>query len=459
MDLSGEGLELINKQTDTTDHKSTSKFAITTLGCKVNQYESDAMAQQLKNSGCAQVRQEKTADLCIINTCTVTQKASMQSRQAVRQAIRSNPRARIIVTGCYAQTEPDEIKKIEGVHHIVGHTDKHKIPEMVTNADQKKRPKNTVVVKDIFFEHDFKQIPVTAVGNRTRPFLKIQDGCDSFCTYCIVPYARGPSRSMPFESVLENIKQLKQAGYHEVVLSGIHLGAYGRGLSPKIDLLSLLKRIHESSAIDRIRLSSIEPLELTKDIIKIVAETDRFCHHFHVPLQSGDDSILKKMHRPYTSSFFRDLIIKINEGVPDAAIGVDTLIGFPGETEEAFDNTYSLIEDLPVTYLHVFPFSPRSGTPASEYPQKVPPELIKLRCQKMRDLGRVKKNIFYQKFLGEKVEVLMEGGKERSSGCLKGITSNYIPIHVQCDNEHENTLVQVRIDKLNSDNTIFGSIF
>ena len=458
MDFPGKGLELTKKRTEIKRRNQTTKFTVTTLGCKVNQYESAAIAEQLNNSGYRQVRHEQTADACIVNTCTVTQKASMQSRQAVRKAMRSNPGARIIVTGCYAQTEPDAIKKIKGVHHIIGHADKHKIPEIILSSDENVQHPVTIIKRNIFLEHDFKSSPTTVFGNRTRPFLKIQDGCDSHCTYCIVPYARGPSRSMPFESVLKHIQQLKQAGYHEVVLSGIHLGAYGTDLPHKTDLFSLLNRIHELRGIDRVRLSSIEPLELKDDIIKLVSETDMFCKHFHIPMQSGDDDVLKKMRRPYTRSFFRDLINKINKRLPDAAIGVDTLIGFPGETENAFANTYSLVEDLPVTYLHVFPFSSRGKTPADKLSGKVSSTVIKKRCQKMHQLGNIKKRIFYKKIVGQKVDVLIEDKREKSTGHLKGLTSNYIPVHVPCDDKYKNALVQVRIDRLNSNNTVFGTL-
>jgi len=433
------------------------RFTITTLGCKVNQYESDAIAQQLNKSGCESARHKEKADLCIINTCTVTQKASMQSRQAVRRAIRSNPGAHIIVTGCYAQVEPDEIKKIDGIHHIIGHGDKLKIPDIALSKG--KGPYPALIRKNILSEHDFKQIPETVFGNRTRPFLKIQDGCDTFCTYCIVPYARGRSRSMPLENVTENIKQLRQAGYHEVVLTGVHLGAYGLDLSPKTGLTELLNRICESNPIGRVRLSSIEPHELTDDIIKLVAKTDIFCHHFHIPLQSGDDLILKKMHRPYTRSLFKNQIVKINELLPDAAIGVDTLIGFPGETEKAFENTYSLIHELPVTYLHVFPFSARKGTPASSYPQQIDSKTIKARCEKMRILGNAKKGDFYKKFTGKPAEILIEGKRDRSTGLLKGITSNYIPVHVAGEDNLKNTLVHVKIDHVKIGNSVFGTLY
>ena len=430
-------------------------FRITTLGCKVNQYESDAIAQRLKDLGCAPAGAEDPADLCIINTCTVTQKASMQSRQAVRQFIRSNPEAQIVVTGCYAQAEPDELKKIDGVHHIIGHGDKHNIPDIVL-SQRHGQPSPSLILRNISHERHFKQTPVTAFGNRTRPFLKIQDGCDTFCTYCIVPYARGRSRSMPLENVLKHIHCLKQAGFHEVVLTGVHLGAYGLDLSPQISLTDLLEHIRESNAMDRVRLSSIEPHELADDIIKMVSGSDVFCHHFHIPLQSGDDGILKKMHRDYTRPFFKDLVHKIKDRIPDAAIGVDTLIGFPGETERAFENTYSLIEKLPVTYLHVFPFSSRPGTPASKYTQKVPSKIIKARCEKMRMLGNEKKRIFYEASMGKIVEVLIESKRDKATGLLKGITSNYIPVHVVGKDDLFNTPVQVIIEKIKKNNTVFG---
>ena len=438
------------------------KFTITTLGCKVNQYESEAIAMCLKESGWNISDKEKDAELCIVNTCTVTGKASMQSRQAIRRAIRSNPKACIIVTGCYAQTEPDEIKKIAGVHYIIGHADKHRIPEIIISSSGNILPECTFPLlfrNDIWREHNFKQIPATLSGGRTRPFLKIQDGCSEFCTYCIVPYARGRSRSMPFENVLDEIKKLKEAGYHEVVLTGIHLGCYGFDLKPKqSSLLELLTCIHTSKAIDRVRLSSIEPCELTEKIIKLVAESGSFCHHFHIPLQSGDDLILKRMRRPYTSSYFKDLVFKIHELIPDAAIGVDILTGFPGETEVAFENTYSVIKQLPVTYLHIFPFSARNETPAGKYPDKIPAQIIKTRCRKMHELGNIKKREFYKKNVGKEVKVLIEGKRDRLTGYLKGMTSNYMSVFLSGGDDVKNTIVKVGIEKVNSDNLIFGSI-
>ena len=439
------------------------RFTITTLGCKVNQYESEVIAQYLIGAGWSAARSGENADLFLINTCAVTQKASMQSRQAIRKAIRSHPNACIVVTGCYAEVEPDEIKKINGVHYIIGHADKHKIPEIIIDGKENESPTPEfyplTIRHDIKQEHKFQPTLVTgSSGNRTRPLLKIQDGCDNFCTYCIVPYARGRSRSMPLETVLANIKLLKMSGYREVVLSGIDLGRYGLDLVLPTTLSDLLKQINFLQPIDRVRLSSIEPNEITEDIISIVADSDIFCHHFHIPLQSGDDHILKRMHRHYSRSFFRDMVIRIHEMIPDAAIGVDTLIGFPGETEKAFENTYSLIEKLPVTYLHVFPFSGRKGTPANSYPDKVPSQVIKDRCLKMREMGNNKKMEFYKKLIGKKVQLLIEGTRSRSTGHLKGITSNYVPVFVSGKDNLKNHIVQARIDKVYGNEAVFGRL-
>ena len=440
------------------------KFTITTLGCKVNQFESEALAYKLSDDGQWVISLDKEiADLCIINTCTVTHKASMQSRQAIRQAIRSNPKARIIATGCYAQTEPDEIKKIKGVHHVIGHFDKHKIPDMILTG------KETILPSPVLKHklHHFNSMPSAGFGYRTRPFLKIQDGCNAFCTYCIVPYARGPSRSLEPKQVLDNINKIHQAGYHEVVLTGIHLGNYGKDFGKrKAGLLDLLNRIRKSCTIDRVRLSSIEPCELTEDIIKFVAQSDsgsgsgqaKICDHFHIPLQSGDDLILKRMHRPYSRSFFINLVENIHKLLPDSAIGVDTLIGFPGESDRAFENTYSLIEQLPVSYLHVFPFSARKGTPAYSYPDRVNSKVIKERCHKMRTLGSLKRSVFYNKFKGKRLEILVEGKQIKSTNLLKGITSNYIPVLVKGEDKLKNTMVNVTIDEVSDSNQVFGTI-
>ena len=434
------------------------KFSITTLGCKVNQAESEALAHELLSSDWSAATGCDKAEVCIVNTCTVTQKASMQSRQAVRKAIRANPNARVIVTGCYAQTAPQEINKIDGVDYIVGHDKKLSISRLIRSKGDDASDNQVSSFNDIGKKRRFQLMPTATSAPRTRPFLKIQDGCDAFCTYCIVPYARGRSRSMPLDNVLQSIEQLARAGYHEVVLTGIHLGAYGQDLTPATNLVQLMERIADGKSITRVRISSIEPFELTAEVIQRVAESDIFCKHFHIPLQSGDDGILKKMGRPYSRQDFYDLISSIHRKMPDAAIGVDTLIGFPGESEAAFDNTYELMADLPVSYLHVFPFSSRPGTVADKLPNKLYPAVIKDRCKRMRKLGNQLREKFYGKFIGQNLSILIETKRERSTGLLKGISSNYLPILIDADDECKNKLVEVRIEKL-AGNQLFGRRF
>jgi threonylcarbamoyladenosine tRNA methylthiotransferase MtaB len=431
-------------------------FKISTLGCKVNQSESDAIARQLESYNWLPTGNDGNTEVTIINTCTVTRKASMQSRQAVRQAIRANPRSRIVVTGCYAQTEPEAFEKIDGIDYIIGNADKHRIGEILA-AGRNSADGQTITISNVQSPDALKPSLAAVSSSRTRPFLKIQDGCDAFCTYCIVPHARGPSRSLPVASVLEGIRALSEAGYHEIVLTGIHLGQYGCDLIPATNLSELLDGIDRSELIQRVRLSSIEPLELTDALIQRVADSPRFCRHFHIPLQSADDRILKKMKRPYTADMFRQRIEKIRDQIPDAAIGVDTLIGFPGESNAAFKNTYDLINELPITYLHVFPFSARPGTPAARYPDKIPPDVIKERCQKMRCLGQLKRLQFYRSFIGKTVEILVESTRHLATGLLKGLSSNYIPVLIDADDDQINKLVTVKLtDKM--DDALMGTI-
>jgi threonylcarbamoyladenosine tRNA methylthiotransferase MtaB len=435
-----------------------SKFKITTLGCKVNQAESEAIAQDLLSSKWLTARELEEADICIVNTCAVTQKAAMQSRQAVRRAIRANPNAKIVVTGCYVQTAPQEIKMIEGVNYIVGHGEKHAIGRMIRTAGNGVPGHAISICGDIRKKRPFASMPIATAVPRTRPFLRIQDGCDAFCTYCIVPHARGRSRSMPLENVLDNIGKLAKAGYREVVLTGIHLGAYGHDLSPVTNLSTAMERIWELRPIDRVRLSSIEPFEFTGKILEQAVKSEIFCRHFHIPLQSGDAGTLKNMGRPYSPRIFGDLIDKIHRLMPDAAIGVDTLIGFPGESESAFENTYKLIEELPISYLHVFPFSARPGTKAAELSDKVDVGIIKDRCERMRRLGRDKRMKFYQEFMGQVLPILIETEREASTNLLKGISSNYLPVLIDAGDKLRNKIVDVKIEKHIGDQ-LFGALW
>jgi threonylcarbamoyladenosine tRNA methylthiotransferase MtaB len=456
-----------NQKPETGDPITPGTFTVITLGCKVNQYESESITREMVSKGFTKLpgRQasiEKKIDICIVNTCTVTRKASMQSRQAIRQAIRSNPGAVIVVTGCLAQTAPEEIQKIGGVRYIVGHADKPRIPDIASSIKPGRGLQPKLIHRPIRNIRAYQDMRLPALGSRTRPFLKIQDGCDAFCTYCIVPFARGPSRSMPMEQVRQHIRHIREAGYHEIVLTGIHLGRYGADLSPKIDLAYLLEHLCGSESIDRIRLSSLEPLEITPELIQLAARSNQrpgqICPHFHIPLQSGDDEILKQMHRPYRQGFFRKLVFQIVETLPHAAIGADVLIGFPGETEDAFENTFRLLNELPLSYLHVFPFSPRKGTPAAEYPDHLLPQIVKERCRKTRELGVQKRRAFLQKRLHQDVEVLVEGTRDPHTGMLKGIASNYIKVMMDGEDRLQNTFQTVHIEGLVDDQTLMGRL-
>ncbi len=437
-------------------------YHVATLGCKVNQFESEALAQSFEASGYIQAPNGQGATLCIVNTCAVTQKAAMQSRQAVRRAVRSNPQARIVVTGCYAQTHPEEIKAIKGVHAIVGHADKAKIPELEHAAEKKKGHLPLWIGRDIKQEKRFEAIGTIPMGKRARPFVKIQDGCDGFCSYCIVPHARGRSRSLPPNAVIDHLSQLKSAGYYEAVLTGIHLGSYGADLKPPGTLLDLLKEIETENAIPRIRLSAIEPKELTDDIIRFIATSDgrsvTICRHFHIPLQSGDDGILEQMRRPYNRSFFQSLITEIIEAIPEAAIGVDVLVGFPGETEQAFERTYRLLKNLPVAYFHVFPFSPRTGTPATRLANRVDVKVIQQRSRKMRALGHKKREAFYKRSVGKKVTLLVEKKLEGTGEIYKGMSDNYIPVLIKSKQNLIRKPVTATITRFDKDHLIWGAI-
>jgi len=433
-------------------------FYIETLGCKVNQFESLAISKSLELQGLKLGTAKGDNDICIINTCSVTGKGSMQSRQAIRNLIKKNPDSILLVTGCYAQVEADEIRKIEGVQHIVGTSDKNKIPDIINDLINNKNYYTEEILNHSSQETKFSSLPVTISGGKTRPYLKIQDGCNSFCTYCIVPHARGRSRSMKPESVLEHLKSLKDQGFHEVVLTGIHIGQYGRDLKPDFSLYSLLKTIQDQQLIDRLRLSSIEPGELSDDIIHLYSESTLFCRHFHIPLQSGDNEILKRMHRPYQRELFENLILKIKKRLPLACIGVDTLIGFPGETNASFSNTYSLIENLPVSYLHVFPFSKRSGTPAYHYPDQVKDSVLKDRCHSMRMLSNKKRTMFLEQNINSTSEIIVEHKRDAKTGLLKGVTDNYITVLTAGDDCLINKKIPVLLQDIKDEKIMVGKI-
>jgi threonylcarbamoyladenosine tRNA methylthiotransferase MtaB len=433
------------------------KFKIITLGCKVNQAESAAIASQFAAAEWQAADWPEEADVCVINTCTVTQKAAMQSRQAVRRAIHTCPRARIVATGCYAQTDPQALMKIQGLDCVIDQKSKARLPEILTSGGNGKAC-GTAVLRPLEDDALGMETPaLTSDGVRSRPFLKIQDGCDAFCSYCIVPYARGRSRSVAMQTLLDSVLRLSAQGFKEAVLTGIHLGLYGKDLEPRRSLLELLQAILKLAVDLRVRLSSIEPLELSDEIIDLVAGTDRICRHFHIPLQSGDPQILRRMRRPYSPEAFGDRVLNIRRRLPDAAIGADVLVGFPGETDAAFENTYQLVEHLPLTYLHVFPFSARPGTAACGFPQKLPAQQIKQRCARLRQLGSRKRLGFHRRFIGQPVQVLTESRRDPMTGRLKGVSSNYLPVHFDGGDHLIHHLVDVHVLKADA-GCLLGSL-
>ncbi|MGZ3524329.1 MAG: tRNA (N(6)-L-threonylcarbamoyladenosine(37)-C(2))-methylthiotransferase MtaB [Thermodesulfobacteriota bacterium] len=400
--------------------------AVATLGCKVNQFESEALMDALEQREYALIPFEEGAHVAVINTCTVTQRADFQSRQMVRRALRSNPNSLIIVTGCYPQVEPDAFLEMKAELYLLGNKEKNQIPDLLPLMQKGEFPR--VRVGDIQKEAHFSETPLHSFHRHTRAFMKIQDGCDACCTYCIVPHARGRSRSLQPERVMENLKLLKEKGFKEVVLTGIHLGAYGLDLHPPFPLEKLLGQLEKEETPDRIRLSSIEPGDFSPDLISTLSQSNKICPHLHISIQSGDDEILKKMNRDYDCSFLSDLIRELHLRIPNLSVGADVIVGFPGETEEKFKHTWRFVESLPFSYLHVFPFSRRKKTPAFQLPQRVDEKETKKRAETMRELGKQKRQAFYRQFLNQELSVLVETRKEKLTGRWKGLSLNYIPV-------------------------------
>jgi len=407
------------------------RVAISTLGCKVNQYESAGILEMLDESIYVSVPFNTKADCYIINTCTVTGRTDYQSRNLIRRAIRANPEACIIVTGCYAQVAPHDLARISGVTLIAGNAEKEHIPRLIERL-VKGAPQ--LLVSDICKAREFSGLNPLKFAGHTRAFLKIQDGCNSFCSYCIVPYARGPSRSQPQTDVLKEIETLARSDYREIVLTGIHLGVYGQDLVPPSNLYEVMNYVEKGKMVRRLRLSSIEIMEISDDIIRLIAEGTTLCRHLHIPLQSGDDMILSAMRRNYDSGFFKNRLQEIREAIPDIAIGIDVMVGFPGEGEKEFDNTLRLIAELPVAYLHVFPYSERPGTVASGLPGRVDEAVKRRRGEILRKLGKEKRNSFTRRFIGKKLEVLVEDKKDKDTGFMKGFSDNYIPVVIENGN-------------------------
>ncbi len=418
--------------------------ALETLGCKVNQYESSYFLEELKREGYTPVSFSERADLYIVHSCAVTSKAGFQTRQLLRRAQRLSPQARIAVVGCDAELEPDRFAEENLATHIFGNAEKLDLAHWLSAPGSFSTP--CKAVGETKLSRAFKEAPISRMhSGRARAVLKIQDGCDAFCSYCIVPHTRGRSRSLPPAQVRSQMDRFLESGYNEVVLTGIHLGQWGKDLTPPQDLAGLLSFLDQGPLPPRIRLSSLEPLEWSSGLIELLQSKPWICPHFHIPLQSGDEETLKRMRRPYTPKYYTDLIRELRSLFPDAAIGADVLTGLPGETEPQFLNTHQLLSELPIDYLHVFPFSPRSGTPAASWPGRIPGNEMKRRAHMLQELSRKKREALFNRFIGRRVEALAEA--EVKPGIWRGTSTNYLQIRFPAPSSLKpGSLVKVLID-------------
>jgi threonylcarbamoyladenosine tRNA methylthiotransferase MtaB len=423
--------------------------AFYTLGCKLNFSETSTISRDLEDEGYAKIDFELGADIYIINTCSVTDQADKKCRNIVRKALKYNPNAFIIVIGCYAQLKPEEISTIEGVDLVLGAQEKFNIGEYLDDTNKKNKP--------VLLNQSIKNVktfyPGYSVGDRTRSFFKVQDGCNYFCSFCTIPLARGKSRSGSISQTIEKAKEIGRSEVKEVVLTGINLGDFGYGTNE--NFFQLIKELEQLNGIYRYRISSIEPDLLSEEIIQFVNSSNKFVPHFHIPLQSGSDYLLKKMRRKYDTDLYSSRIRLIKKLMPHACIGVDVIVGFPGETEEEFNKTTEYLKSLPISYLHVFTYSERANTNAPKMNDVVPMDVRRKRSKQLRILSLKLKLKFYNENKGYKGKVLFESKEENN---LIGFTENYIKVKIPFEDKIINTIQEVRIEKINSDIEAYGSV-
>ncbi|MFC0558008.1 tRNA (N(6)-L-threonylcarbamoyladenosine(37)-C(2))-methylthiotransferase MtaB [Halalkalibacter alkalisediminis] len=420
--------------------------AFHTLGCKVNHYETEAIWQLFQNEGYEKVDYEATSDVYVINTCTVTNTGDKKSRQVIRRAIRKNPDAVICVTGCYAQTSPAEIMAIPGVDIVVGTQDRVKMLEYIEEFKLKREPINGV--GNIMKSRVYEELDVPAFTDRTRASLKIQEGCNNFCTFCIIPWARGLMRSRDPKEVIKQAQQLVDAGYKEIVLTGIHTGGYGEDLK-EYSLARLLEDLEQVEGLKRIRISSIEASQLTDEVIDVIDRSEKVVRHLHIPLQSGSNTVLKRMRRKYTMEFFGERLDRLKEVLPGLAVTSDVIVGFPGETEEEFQETFDFIAKHKFSELHVFPYSKRTGTPAARMEDQVDEEIKNVRVHRLIELSNQLAKEYSSMFEGEVLEMIPEEQDKENpdSGMYIGYTDNYLKVKVPATEDMVGKLLKVKIMK------------
>jgi len=423
------------------------KAAIHTLGCRVNQYESEAIGEMMVKAGYEIVPFSDFADCYIINTCTVTGMSDRKSRQIIRRAKHQNPDSVVVVTGCYAQTAPDDVMKIEGVNLVVGTNDRKKIPQLVGNA----LGNSLCVVDDIMDVREFEELDVETYFERTRAFLKIQDGCNQYCSYCIIPYARGRVRSRKKENIISEVQRLTKNGYKEFVLSGIHVASYGLDLGDT-NLLDIIKSIHEIDGVERIRIGSVEPSIITEEFVSELAKIPEFCPHFHISLQSGCDKTLLRMNRKYTADEYMKAVCAVRNNLDNPAVSTDIMVGFSGETEEDFVESCEFVKKVGFSKLHVFPYSIRRGTRAEKFSGAVSKPEKDRRCAKMIEIGNEMTSAFLNSQVGKSAEVLFE--RQCGIGLYEGFTKNYAKVIKKSDVDISGEILSVNITSVEDDHLL-----
>mgnify|MGYP002544904018 FL=1 len=417
------------------------RVAFYTLGCKVNQYETEAMLELFEKEGYEKAETEDYADVYVINTCTVTHMSDRKSRQYIRRMKKKNPDAIIAVVGCYSQVSPEEILSIDEVNLVMGTNDRKKIVEEVKKIDASRK---VSTVDDIMKVKAFEEIEINKTNGKTRAFLKIQDGCDRYCSYCIIPYARGRVRSRDLESIVKEVENLAANGYKEVVLTGIHVASYGKDIKETdIKLLDVIKQINDIEGIERIRLSSVEPILFTDEFVEAVSAMDKVCPHYHLSLQSGCDETLKRMKRRYTTEEYKAIVDRLRAAIPNVSITTDVIVGFPGETNEEFDKTYEFLKDIELTHMHIFKYSPRKGTPAATMENQVDPSTKHERSEKLLQLNEENFKKFGQKMLDKEFNVLFE--QKVGDNKFEGLTENYVKVIVESDKDLSEQILKVKI--------------
>lgn len=425
------------------------KVAFITLGCKVNQYETNGMIQNFLQKGYEIVEHTKEADIYVVNTCTVTNIADRKSRQMLRRVKEQNPQAVVVACGCYVQVAKDEIQAIEEIDLVIGNSEKNEMVEMVEKYLEKNERLKKVT--DIMQQKDYVELGEITYTEKTRAVIKVQDGCDRFCSYCIIPYARGRVRSRKPEKVIHEIEKIAQKGIQEVVITGIHIASYGKDFKEEYGLIDLLEEINQVEGIQRIRLGSIEPLLITEKFIERLVKLEKICHHFHLSLQSGCDETLKRMNRRYSTQEFKEIVERLRKAYADVILTTDIIVGFPGESQEEFEETYEFLKEIQFYKMHIFKYSPRKGTKAAQMKEQIDGKLKEERSQKLIVLSDQNEKEYNEKYLGKEVEVLCE---EKKDGFYQGHTKNYIRVKIKAKEELENKIVKVQVMKVEKDHIL-----